>query len=850
MEVTKKNSGDMGRLGKQVGGFLYVHTDVIALLSSDLKEVIASGKNFLKEHSDIEFNVLKIAEDKSQISFLHYPDFFTYGFPTLLKSWNVNLIKSSSSFRDFSNSLNPPVLHRKETLLGEAHKDYGTFKALTSAAEDLGLFSEPKIIGFKQQWDALVNARGYAVKGNEFVPNANVDEGDSFNTIVGVGNIQRHLTALTRYGFSAPIQALARLGYLDGSKSLFDYGCGKGDDVQGLVDSEINAFGWDPYFRPDGDKRDADIVNLGFVINVIENPSERSETLKAAFSYARELLVVSAMIGSSGQNSSTFSDGVVTSRNTFQKYYRQDELKNYIDSTLGETSIAVSPGVFFVFKSEESAQAFTLKRLSNRRRRLAHSGANRARSYDRKSVVDRIFDEQWDTVRKLWDKWVELGREPEKWELPIQASEISARSLRPIFQELPNKIENGEAILKEAVDARHDDLRVFFARAQFAGNKRFRLLEPSLKQDIKVFYGNYESAIESGRELLFSLADVNNLILAARKASEQGLGFIEDSGFFTHASLVEQLPSVLRAYVMCGTHLFGDLSSIDIIKIHLGSNKLSLMQYDDFEGTPMPKLVRRIKLNLRTTDIDVFEYTGEYPPQYLYRKSRYMNEEFSKYADQLAFEEILDEIGLLDFEGFGPSVEEFDAAISASRYEVDGYELKRKTEIPSLDESCGQNFTYRDFVDCGETQMRMRIDNVPRSSETYNALYELATKVLDPIIEYFGSIKLTYGFCSAALAKEIKIGIAPKLDQHASCELNQRKKPVCDRLGAACDFIIEDEDMFEVVEWINENIVFDRMYFYGNNRPIHISFSENPKREIYELRVTDKGNQVPKRLFL
>ena len=64
----------------------------------------------------------------------------------------------------------------------------------------------------------------------------------------------------------------------------------------------------------------------------------------------------------------------------------------------------------------------------------------------------------------------------------------------------------------------------------------------------------------------------------------------------------------------------------------------------------------------------------------------------------------------------------------------------------------------------------------------------------------------------------------------------------------AVDFLVEDEDMLEVVEWVANNLAFDRMYFYGSNRPIHISYSGSLNREIYELTTTKNGNQVPKKL--
>ena len=70
----------------------------------------------------------------------------------------------------------------------------------------------------------------------------------------------------------------------------------------------------------------------------------------------------------------------------------------------------------------------------------------------------------------------------------------------------------------------------------------------------------------------------------------------------------------------------------------------------------------------------------------------------------------------------------------------------------------------------------------------------------------------------------------------------------CPRLGAAVDFIVDDEDMIEVAQWIVSNVVFDRMYLYGVDRPIHISYSETPVLQITIMRKTDTGRLVPRTL--
>ena len=118
-----------------------------------------------------------------------------------------------------------------------------------------------------------------------------------------------------------------------------------------------------------------------------------------------------------------------------------------------------------------------------------------------------------------------------------------------------------------------------------------------------------------------------------------------------------------------------------------------------------------------------------------------------------------------------------------------------------------------------------------------------------PIIDYFGPIKLTFGFCSFELAKVIPGRIAPKLDQHAAHELNRKGKYICPRLGAAADFLVEDEDMLEVVKWIEENLEFDRIYFYGKTFPIHISTGPEMLKQVTLMLPDKKGKRlVPRTL--
>jgi hypothetical protein len=166
--------------------------------------------------------------------------------------------------------------------------------------------------------------------------------------------------------------------------------------------------------------------------------------------------------------------------------------------------------------------------------------------------------------------------------------------------------------------------------------------------------------------------------------------------------------------------------------------------------------------------------------------------------------------------------------------------------IPNIHAKCGNNFTYKQLIECGETQHTTQVSNLPKQLDSYIALHELAKNILDPVIENFGTIRLTYGFCSHELSKHISSNVAPKLDQHAAHELNSRNNFICPRLGAAADFIIENKNMYEVAEWVMNNTSFDRLYFYGENLPIHVSYSLNPKGEYVEMKKNHSGRRIPR----
>jgi DNA phosphorothioation-associated putative methyltransferase len=828
-------------VGKQVKKNLYYHVTALEELDPRIREQVQCATEQAGLKAETDFNVIKIDEAGGQVSPLYYEQFFESPFPALQRSCVVDVSSGRTKRLRYDLSGNPPILHRKELLLPPDHPQVPLFAALTQQLEAAGLLRDARRIGFAREWQERLQAAGYAVRDHRLVPlnGATQQEQSSTETLA------RHRTALQRSTLSTPIQALHRHGYLDGAWTIFDYGCGRGDDIRLLRHNGIDATGWDPHFAPDAPRTEADIVNLGFVLNVIEDPTERTQALRHAYALARRLLSVAVMLtGREQPNGEQYGDGVRTRRNTFQKYYTQRELRDYLRAVLDKEPVAVGPGVFLVFKDEGEEQRFFTQRVRNR------GGLDRLISRlpkpTRAERDQAFYTTHRELLAQVWETWLELGRKPEPSEVARRTDiEAVCGSLGKALRFLERF--HGTEAVTTAFRSRKEDLLVYFALQQFEQRQTYAAFSDELRRDIRTFFGSYQNAQAEARQLLFSAGNRELVRQLCREAAGNGLGWLEkDRALYLHTSLVERLPAVLRVYVGCGSYLYGDVTSADVIKIHIDSAKLTLLLCDDFEGKPLPRLRERIKMRFRDQEVERFLYGTAYEPPYLYQKSRFMTEDFPHYAEQIAFERALEALHLFDLaDGLGPPPQLFEERLKAARVEVEGFGLKLSRTLPRLDEPCGQHFRFRDFLQCGATQAKTGLPNLPEQVETYTALTRLATLILDPVIDYFGDIILTYGFCSRELAKHIPGRNTPELDQHAGHELNTRQQPICKRLGAAVDFIVTDESMLEVAQWIVQHTPFDRLYFYGDHRPLHVSCGPDDNREIVVMTEKAGGRLVP-----
>jgi DNA phosphorothioation-associated putative methyltransferase len=448
--------------------------------------------------------------------------------------------------------------------------------------------------------------------------------------------VRRERTAIVRARQSKPVLLAMSAGIIAAETSVFDYGCGRGEDIAQLTSMGIDAAGWDPHYRPDSPIRPADVVNLGYVLNVIEDVNEREATLRRAFELAMRVLVVAVRVDRTLDASVEFSDGHLTSRGSFQKLYQQSEFRAYLEQVLHRRPHMTALGIAFVFKDEVLESSY-LAYLADRR------------FVTSSTVATEQFSQ--DAISKEYLKCAEeLGRSPLPEEFP-KFAELSNRfgSLSRI-ERLAKSLLSPEALTRKR-NKRREDILTYIAMMRLQGLKPvpFRSLPQQLRADLKMLWPSYSAAFVEAEGFLYQLGKPE-IIRAACDAVPVGKRLPED--FYVHKSAEEQLGALLRLLIFAAKQVVGE-PEYNVLKISTDGRKVSFLQYADFDSTAHPELLYSIRVYLPRAEYSIRDYRSSTNPPILHRKETLVDPLYPNHAVFRALTEHESDLGLLSRSDIG-----------------------------------------------------------------------------------------------------------------------------------------------------------------------------------------------------
>ncbi|WP_369211165.1 DNA phosphorothioation-associated putative methyltransferase [Streptomyces flavofungini] len=414
----------------------------------------------------------------------------------------------------------------------------------------------------------------------------------------------RRLTAISRGGLSVPARQAVVDGQILPGSAVLDYGCGRGEDVRALEHMGCEAVGWDPFYQPDVRLEPCPVVLLTYVLNVIEDPSERRRTLQRAWGLASTVLIVSARLTweRSKVSGEEFGDGLLTRRNTFQHLYGTRELRTYVEEVTGGRAVSASPGIIYAFKDDTARLSYLARRIIADDHWLA--------SDDRASAIAALVDH----VERR-------GRPPRLEEMPLPTAQLLGH-LRPA--EVNRLVRESADPAKVDEGAKRTTLNtlLFLAVELFNGRGPFTSLPLTVQLDIRAFFSSYKEACQRADRLLLKLRD-DTYVRGAMNAS--AVGKLTPTALYVHLRAVEQMPTVLRLYEHCAAVAAGRPKAWTVLKLCHRGRAVSWLDYPDFDRDPHPRLLTSYQVDLTTFETFHHFYGSRENRPLLHRKHEFLH---------------------------------------------------------------------------------------------------------------------------------------------------------------------------------------------------------------------------------
>jgi DNA phosphorothioation-associated putative methyltransferase len=413
----------------------------------------------------------------------------------------------------------------------------------------------------------------------------------------------RQRTAIGRPGLSMPVRQALQDELVSPSTTVLDFGSGRGQDARRLSLMGITCQGWDPYFDATIGPSPHDSVLLNYVLNVIEDPEERRQTLAKAWAHALRVLVVAVRLTWDRHRvcGHSVSDGVVTSRETFQHLFSTVELRDLVEDVTGARCVSPVPGVVYAFRQEPERLRYLARRMLP-----AH---NWSESNDYASALEAVvsFAESH-------------GRLPHFEEIPSSVMPLLGKLPMTQVHRLIRKAAQPDAMEAGARRTTLDTL-LYLAIDMFNGRARLSDMPLSVQADIRQHFGTYRHATARASRLLLKLRDDHYV----RGAMRNSVGKLTQTALYVHQRAMPSMPIVLRLYEHCGSVVAGRPTEWNILKLHHDSRRVAWSLYPDFDGEPHPRLLWTYGVSLPSFVTQFRNYEGRPNRPLLHRKHEFLD---------------------------------------------------------------------------------------------------------------------------------------------------------------------------------------------------------------------------------
>ncbi|MGW5610144.1 DNA phosphorothioation-associated putative methyltransferase [Streptomyces sp. NPDC003753] len=439
--------------------------------------------------------------------------------------------------------------------------------------------------------------------------------------------------------------------------SVLDYGCGRGADVRALRGLGFDVSGWDPAHHPTGQLKAAEVVLLTYVLNVIEDPAERCQTLRRAWDHARTALVVAARLRWERNQikGREYGDGILTSHNTFQHLFAAGELRDYVEEVTGARCVSSAPGIVYAFRNDEARLCYLARRVAPAAKWLA--------SEDAASAVTAVVDHM-----------ERRGRLPHLEEMPLEVTAVLGK-LRPaelnrLAQQAADACKVEEAAKRTALDT-----LVFLAVELFHGRGPAGSLPLAVQLDIRAFFSSYADACKRADRLLMKLRDDSYV---RRAMTESAAGKFTATALYIHRRALHRIPAVLRLYEHCASIAAGRPPEWTVVKLRHKGRGASWLDYPDFDTDPHPRLASSYSVDLTTLKSSFLSYVDSSNRPLLHRKHEFLAPEDPDVSKYLRLTEAEVRAGLYEHPHLIGTEEGWEKELSRCGRALRGHRLVRR----------------------------------------------------------------------------------------------------------------------------------------------------------------------------